>query len=162
MSDEKTFIQYMIVGSNAHGISADEAEQHITFAPAKDGDAGIDLFACFVGSMHVAPAHSTMVPCGIAVKVPDGHVGFIKGRSSTYRRHGLLVVDAVIDSGYTGPLHVTVYHPSLDGNEKVVVIRPWDRLAQLIIVPFAACQGIRRNELPSTQRGSDGFGSSGR
>lgn len=155
-------LQYQVIGNESHGISVEEAAQKIKVMQAKPGDAGIDLYACFAGVLHIAPGHTGVVPCGIAVKVPDGCVGFMKARSSTVRQHGLMVVENTIDSGYTGPLFVTLYNPGLDGRTSPVVIKPWDRLVQLVVVPYYQCQPVRVEQMPKTDRGSTGYGSTGR
>jgi deoxyuridine 5'-triphosphate nucleotidohydrolase len=112
------------------------------------------------------------IPCGLSVKVPDDAWGNIKPRSSTPWKRRLHVSEGVIDSGYTGPLYILVNNP----NNEPSRIKEMDRLAQLIIVPKyrsyhvdaggAVCGHSeiaieKSSDLPSTERGDTGFGSSG-
>lgn len=125
---------------------------------AKEGDAGLDL--CYYGSepLSVAPGEHIDVPSGIRIKMPDGYVGLIRCRSSTFSKRGLFVVHNTIDSGYTGPLFTTIWNPGLKGSDPKI-IQPWDRISQLILVPYLTAKIIRVSELPKTQRGETGFGS---
>ncbi len=128
---------------------------------AKRGDAGLDLYNASGKEMYVMPGTSVEVPAGISVKIPDGYVGLLRCRSSTFARRGLFVVHGTIDSGYVGPLFTHVWHPRLNSNDDVVVIRPWERLSQLIIVPYLQVNIVTTDDMPTTERGQSGFGSSG-
>lgn len=138
------------------------------FGPAKPGDAGIDLHNAG-GPIRVEPGCSVQVPAGVAVKVPEGWVGFIKSRSSTFFKRGLFVIEGVIDSGYTGPLYSFVWNPGLNGRREAIEIQPWERLSQLVVVPHLPYHGdadegegiCRVEQLPDTVRGGTGFGSTG-
>lgn len=143
------------------------------FRPAREGDAGFDL--CYAGDAELVinPHQRMLVPSGVAVKIPRGWVGIVCGRSSTFGKRGLFVVEGRIDSGYTGQLHTTVWHPAVFGDDvngnrlpvEPVVIQPWDRLAQIVVVPHHAA-GVfvldGDEDLPRTERGSFGYGSTGR
>ena len=119
-------------------------------------DCGYDLF---VSERTVCEAGEfTDVPCGIAVCLPLGHWGHIVGRSSAMRNLGLMVVSAVIDQGYTGPLFSGVWNLT----REPVVIREGDRVAQLIVAPMVTPRLEMVEDLPRTDRGARGFGSSGR
>lgn len=129
--------------------------------PALNGDAGLDLHYAGEKTVRLEKGRAVTLPCGIAVKIPVDHFGLIKARSSTFMKHGLFVVDGVIDSGYTGELFINVWHPGLVNFSDTVEILPRQRLAQLIIIPFKGCNIVFTNSLPATARGSNGFGSTG-
>lgn len=123
-------------------------------------DAGFDL--TYVGSAGVIihpDGESINVPCGMRFEFPPHTWGLIIGRSSTFHRRGLLVNTAVIDPGYRGPMFVSVR--SLIGHP--VTIQPGERIAQLIPLPALApkMDVVRVDELSATDRGENGFGSSG-
>lgn len=119
------------------------------------GDAGDDLHC---SDNIVVPPHTYVdTPTDISIKLPDGFFGRIVGRSSTMRRHGLLVIEGIIDSGFTGSLFVCVYNPKPDP----VVIIAGQRLAQFILHPIVETNYRAVTELPQTERGENGFGSSG-
>lgn len=141
-----------------------EVQQYAPFRPSKPGDSGCDLANASGGTLMVAPHKSVEVPAGISVKVPEGYVGLVRPRSSTFARRGLLVVEGIIDSGYTGPLFTHVWNPALNGEDKPVLIEPWERLGQLIVVPCISMvlgAVLVVDVLPKTKRGTTGFGSTG-
>jgi len=121
------------------------------------GDAGFDLYTS--EETWVEPGAFIDVPCGLSVQLPPGYWGFIVGRSSTLRKHRLLVVSAVIDNGYRGPLFVGVQNMGFD----TFTAKAGMRLAQLIPMPLAAADMVqtRVDRLDPSDRGSSGFGSSG-
>jgi len=100
-----------------------------------------------------------MVPTGIAVAIPPGHVGLVAPRSGLAVRHGISVVNGpgVIDSGYRGELHVVLVNL---GREPWVYERG-DRVGQLVVVPYAPQEWLEVDELPPSDRGPEGFGSTG-
>ena len=140
---------------------SDEVESKAPFKIAMDGDAGIDLYNASGETLTVAPNKSMMVPAGISIKLPEGCCALVYPRSSTFRKRGLFVVPGLIDSGYTGQIFSYIWHPNLDDVYRPILIEPWERLSQLIILPII--QPIIKvvNELPKTERGSKGFGSTG-
>ena len=100
-----------------------------------------------------------MVPTGIAVAVPPGYVGLIAPRSGLAIKHGISLVNApgILDSGYRGEIHAIVIN---EGDEAFDYKRG-DRIAQLVVVPFAEQQFEVVAELPDSARGDGGFGSTG-
>lgn len=124
---------------------------------AHKGDAGFDLFCS--ESVWVPPGEVMEIACGIDVQPPEGHWLFLVGRSSTFDR-GLVVNPTVIDSGYRGRLSVLVRNV---GDEPVRV-ETGERLAQ--VVPIGLVSDTIRVErvesLDPSERGSNGFGSTGR
>ena len=133
----------------------------IPIGPARPGDAGVDMCNASGKVITVLPGESKNIPAGISVKIPEGYVGIICPRSSTFARRGLMVVNGIIDSGYTGPLYSFVWHPTLNGVQHPVLVEPFERLAQLVVVPSFCCGYVQVDELPKTERGGRGFGSTG-
>jgi dUTP pyrophosphatase len=126
---------------------------------AHEGDAGLDLYA--VESARLAPGERASVPTGVAVAIPDGHAGLVLPRSGLAKRHGITIPNApgLIDSGYRGELQVLLMNADPAEGFEVV---PGDRIAQLVVTPFAAAEPIEVEALDESARGLAGFGSSGR
>jgi dUTP pyrophosphatase len=125
---------------------------------ARDGDAGLDLQAN--ADLVVGPGERAMVPTGLAVAIPEGHAGLVLPRSGLASHRGLTLANApgLIDSGYRG--EVTIAVVNLDRQSPVEIHRT-DRIAQLVVVPFAEVEPVDVAELPTSARGAAGFGSSG-
>ena len=126
---------------------------------AHDGDAGLDLYAAEPARLE--PGERASVGTGVAVAIPDGHAGLVLPRSGLAARHGISVVNApgLVDSGYRGEVRVLLLNT--DPSEPFDV-EAGDRIAQLLITPFAAPPPIEVDDLDETTRGAGGFGSSGR
>ena len=124
---------------------------------AHEGDAGIDLRSRI--DISLQPGERAMVPTGIAVAIPDGHAGLVAPRSGLAARHGISVVNGpgVVDSGYRGEIQVILIN---HGTEPVALQRD-ERIAQLVVVPVAHGELEPVAELPESDRGRDGFGSTG-
>lgn len=131
-------------------------------APARPGDAGLDLMNAGP-SVSIQVGETVAIPCGIRVKIPSGHFGMITGRSSTFSRKGILVPTSIIDEGYVGPLYVVANNPGVRtlGATRDVRVDMGERIAQLVIIPYARIDPVIVDELPQTERGSHGFGSTG-
>jgi dUTP pyrophosphatase len=127
-----------------------------TFARA--GDAGLDLSARV--NAEVGPGERAMIPTGVAVAIPEGHAGLVLPRSGLASRRGLTLANSpgLIDAGYRG--EVTCAVVNLD-RERAVSITRGDRIAQLVIVAVSAVEPAWVDELPPSERGEGGFGSSG-
>lgn len=124
---------------------------------AHTDDAGFDLY---VAARVAVPAHSFRdVPSGVSMELPHGYWGMLTGRSSTIRKRGLLVVQGIIDGGYRGELFSAVWNLT----DQEVIIEAGERIAQLIILPNATMSSvlIRTDALGDSDRGFQGFGSSG-
>ena len=128
-------------------------------AYARAGDAGLDLFS--VGDFVLKPGERASIPTGIAVAIPEGYAGFVHARSGRAMNEGLALVNApgVVDSGYRGEMKVIVVN--LDPTEPIYIERG-DKIAQLVIQPVARAELEVVDELPGSDRGSGGFGSTGR
>jgi dUTP pyrophosphatase len=123
------------------------------------GDAGLDLYAGEAASLR--PGERTSVGTGIAVAIPDGHAGLVLPRSGLAARHGITLPNApgLIDGGYRGELRVLLLNAD---PAETFEIAPGDRIAQLLVTPFADAEPIEVEALDETSRGLAGFGSTGR
>jgi dUTP pyrophosphatase len=121
------------------------------------GDAGGDLASC--ERVTLAPGERAAVSTGLAVAVPDGFAGFVQPRSGLAARHGITIVNApgLIDSGYRGEVRVVLLNT--DRHEPFVV-EPGMRIAQLVVLAVPEVELVEQDELPETERGVRGFGSS--
>jgi len=122
------------------------------------GDAGLDLVAC--ERHELGPGQRLVVGTGLAVAIPDGYAGLVVPRSGLAARHGLSIVNTpgLVDSGYRGELRVTLLNTDL---EHSFVVEPGMRIAQLVVVSVPEVEVVEARELPDTERGIAGFGSSG-
>jgi dUTP pyrophosphatase len=124
---------------------------------AYEGDAGLDLSAC--ERVELAPGERSLVPTGLAVAIPDGHAGFVQPRSGLAAKHGISIVNTpgLVDSGYRGELKVIL----LNTDERdAFVVEAGMRIAQLVVMPVPLVDPVEVDELPETERGVRGFGSS--
>jgi dUTP pyrophosphatase len=125
---------------------------------ARPGDAGLDLAAAV--DAEIGPGERVMIPTGVAVAIPPGHAGLVLPRSGLASREGLTLANSpgLIDAGYRG--EVTCAVVNLD-RERTVSIKRGDRIAQLVIVAVPSVEPNWTEELPPSERGEGGFGSSG-
>ncbi|HLX20608.1 MAG TPA: dUTP diphosphatase [Gaiellaceae bacterium] len=132
-------------------------EDAVVPSRAYDGDAGLDLASC--DRVLLSPGERATVGTGLAVAVPDGYAGFVQPRSGLASRHGITIVNApgLVDSGYRGELRIVLLNT--DAHESFEV-EPGMRIAQLVVVPIAGAEPVEVEELPETERGVRGFGSS--
>jgi dUTP pyrophosphatase len=121
------------------------------------GDAGLDLAAC--ERVELGPGERALVGTGLAVAIPEGYAGFVQPRSGLATRHGLTIVNSpgLVDSGYRGELRVVLLNT--DARESFVV-EPGMRIAQLVVLPIPELELVEVDELPASERGVRGFGSS--
>lgn len=127
---------------------------------ANAGDAGADLRAMWTSKLNAVGYYGSRqcFDTGIAIEIPDGHVGLVLPRSGLARKHGVVAAVGVIDSGFRGAIGVTL----INSNEKQHQVDVGDKIAQLVVVPVARCEFVEADELSETERGKSGFGSSGR
>jgi len=126
---------------------------------AYHGDAGLDLAAC--ERLELAPGERAVVGTGLAVAIPEGYAGFVQPRSGLADRHGISVVNSpgLIDSGYRGELKVILINSD---RSQPFVVEPGMRIAQLVVLELPELELTEVDELPATERGARGHGSSGR
>ncbi len=125
---------------------------------AHPGDAGLDLAAA--RAVTLKPGQRALVPTGVAVAIPPGYAGLILPRSGRAFKEGMALANSpgLIDSGYRGELKVVLVN--LDLEEPIYVDRG-DKIAQLVIQRIENVELELVDKLPSSERGSRGFGSSG-
>jgi dUTP pyrophosphatase len=125
---------------------------------AYDGDAGLDLPAA--EAVVLAPGERAVVGTGLAIAVPEGHAGFVQPRSGLAARHGITIVNApgLVDAGYRGEVKVVL----LNTGDEPFAVEPGMRIAQLVVLPVAEIEPVEVEQLPDSERGAKGYGSSGR
>jgi dUTP pyrophosphatase len=128
---------------------------------ATPGSAGLDLRACIDGPVVIEPGQTTLIPTGIAIHVGDpGLAAMILPRSGLGHKHGIVLGNLVglIDSDYQGPLMVSCWNRG----QTTFTVQPFERIAQLVIVPVVKATFRRVEEFGESQRGEGGFGSTGK
>lgn len=127
-------------------------------AYAHPGDAGLDLRAAEDGTLQ--PFERALVPCGFAMAIPEGFAGLVIPRSGLAAKHGISIVNApgLVDSGYRGEIKVALVN--LDAHESFSY-KKGDRIAQMMIVATPSITLHNISVLPKSDRGAQGFGSSG-
>jgi dUTP diphosphatase len=121
------------------------------------GDAGLDLATC--EPIRLAPGERALVPTGLAVAIPEGFAGFVQPRSGLAARDGITVVNApgLIDAGYRGEIQVVLLNTD---RQRTFSAEPGERIAQLVVLPVPELSLREVEELPRSERGVRGFGSS--
>ena len=124
---------------------------------AQPGDAGVDLLARDGGRLE--PGGRALVKSGIAIAIPSGYVGLAAPRSGLAVRHGISVVNGpgIIDSGYRGEIGVVL----INHGAETFTWERGDRIGQLVVVPHVVIEPVEVGELPHSERGASGFGSTG-
>ena len=122
--------------------------------------AGADLYACLEEAVVIEPGRTQWIPTGISLEVPKDCAGLVYARSSLGTKRGLAPANkvGVIDSDYRGPVMVVLHNHS----QETQVINPGERIAQLVITPVFTPGFVEAEELSDTQRGTGGFGSTGK
>ena len=123
---------------------------------ANKNDAGWDLYSCC--HTRIAPQKRKTISTGIAISIPKGYVGLIWPRSGLAVKSGVDVFAGVIDSGYVGEIMVCLYN----SGEEIIEINYGDRIAQMVIQEISTFDLVESDNLDNTDRGSSGFGSSGK
>jgi dUTP pyrophosphatase len=121
-------------------------------------DAGLDLLSAV--DLTLAPGERALVPTGIAVAIPEGYAGFVHAKSGRAIKEGLSLVNApgLIDAGYRGEVQVVAVN--LDPVVPLE-IRRGEKVAQLVVQSVAQVELVEVQELPVSDRGAGGFGSTG-
>ncbi|UQP10277.1 dUTP diphosphatase [Burkholderia cepacia] len=130
-------------------------------AYATTGSAGLDLRACLDAPVTLQPGETTLVPTGLAIHLADpGYAALILPRSGLGHKHGIVLGNLVglIDSDYQGQLMVSTWNRG----QAEFVLNPFERLAQLVIVPVVQAQFNIVDDFAESDRGEGGFGSTGR
>lgn len=123
--------------------------------------AGYDIYACLETETAAIPAHCTVkVPTGISMAIPEGYFGAIFARSGLASKQGLRPANCVgvIDSDYRGEFIVMLHNDT----DEQKTIENGDRIGQLVILPYMSVEFEETDSLDETERGTGGFGSSGK
>ena len=121
--------------------------------------AGADLYALSEHAIRIGANETAIVHTGLAAEIPEGYVGLIFARSGLATKKGLAPANkvGVIDSDYRGEIRVALHNHS----KYMQSIEPYERVAQLVIMPYVYAELIETDELSDTERGEGGFGSTG-
>lgn len=121
--------------------------------------AGLDLVAAIDDELRLAPLERAMVPTGIAVSLPEGYEAQIRPRSGLAHRLGLTLLNApgTVDADYRGEIRVIV----INLGAEPVVVRPGERVAQMVVARVARIEWREVDDLDATARGGGGFGHTG-
>ncbi len=128
---------------------------------ATDGSAGLDLRVCIHEPLQVAPQETVLLPTGLAIYIGDPNLAaVILPRSGLGHKHGIVLGNLVglIDSDYQGELKISCWNRGIEH----FTIQPGDRIAQLVFIPIVQAQFSIVDAFTETDRGTGGFGSSGR
>ena len=124
------------------------------------GSAGMDLRACLTDTLALATGACELIPTGLAIYIEDPkYAAIILPRSGLGHKHGIVLGNLVglIDSDYQGELMISCWNRS----ESTFLIAPGDRIAQLVLIPVIQAPLTLVDEFSHSQRGTDGFGSTG-
>ncbi|KAB0583104.1 MULTISPECIES: dUTP diphosphatase [Ideonella] len=130
-------------------------------AYATPGSAGLDLRACLDQPLELAPGQAALIPTGLAVHIGDpGLAAMLLPRSGLGHKHGIVLGNLVglIDSDYQGPLMVSCWNRG----SAAFTVQPMERIAQMVIVPVVQAAFRRVESFEASDRGTGGFGSTGR
>jgi dUTP pyrophosphatase len=130
-------------------------------AYATPGSAGLDLRACLDAALVLQPGQTALIPTGLSVHIADpGLAAMLLPRSGLGHKHGIVLGNLVglIDSDYQGPLMVSCWNRG----SAAFTIEPMERIAQMVIVPVVQASFRRVDAFGDSDRGTGGFGSTGR
>jgi dUTP pyrophosphatase len=128
---------------------------------ATPGSAGLDLRACLDGPVILNPGETKLIPTGLAMHLADpGYAAMILPRSGLGHKHGVVLGNLVglIDSDYQGQLMVSLWNRG----QEAFTIQPFERIAQMVIVPVVQAAFRVVEEFAESDRGEGGFGSTGK
>jgi dUTP pyrophosphatase len=126
---------------------------------AKGGDAGADI--CTRVDITIEPGERALVPTGLSIALPDGYAAFVHPRSGLAIKYGISMVNTpgTIDAAYRGELQMILINHDL---RDAITFSKGDRIAQLVIQRVERAEFIEVENLPGSERGSGGFGSTGK
>lgn len=132
---------------------------------AHEGDAGLDLHYCGEHTIIIPSFRSAAVPTGIALELPSGVEAQVRPRSGLASKHSITVLNSpgTIDPGYRGEIKVILYNMCDDKHPDRIdfYVEPGMKIAQMVIAPFITAELLEVDDLNSSDRGSNGFGSTG-
>ena len=136
-------------------------ENNLNYIPryARQGDAGCDACARLAEPLTIYPNQRKLIPTGISVAIPDGYEIQVRPRSGSAWKQGLTVLNSpgTVDSQFRGEIGVLI----INHDERPHTIQPGDRIAQLVLNKFETIKWVICEELPDSERGQGGFGSTG-
>lgn len=129
------------------------------YAHGAQEDAGVDLTFCGDQGVLLAPGERRLFPTGLAIELPPGYEGQVRPRSGLALKKGITVLNApgTIDPGYRGEVGVILINLSNNAQS----IEPGERIAQLIVAPYAEVKFVEAAALADSERSTGGFGSTG-
>lgn len=143
---------------NGHPIAVKKLDPTAVIPTKANGyDAGYDLYA--IEDLEIGPVNQKLVKTGISMAIPKGYVGLIWPRSGLAYKHGLDVFAGVIDAGYRGDIGVILYNSKPNQHYK---IKKGERIAQILFQKVEGFDLVEVDDLDDSQRGTGGFGSSGK
>ena len=124
------------------------------------GAAGLDLCAAIPEAISIAPGERRMISTGLILEIPEGYEGQVRPRSGLAYKHGISIVNTpgTIDADYRGTVGVVL----INLGQEPFIVEPLSRIAQLVIAPVLRVELELAEELAPTDRGSGGYGSTGR
>ena len=124
-----------------------------------DEAAGVDLSASIEEPVKILPWEKEIIPCGISISMPRGLEAQVRPRSGLAFKHGITILNTpgTIDSDYRGEIKVVLINLS----KQEFIIQPKDRIAQMVFSNVSQVQFKEVDDLDTTKRGTDGFGSTG-
>lgn len=122
---------------------------------AGEGDAGLDLYSC--EDLIIRPSERTAVPTGIKMEIPQGYVGLVWDKSGLALKSGIKTMAGVVDAGYRGEIRVVL----INSSKEDFIIKKNSKIAQMLIQKIERPQIEIVSELNESQRGENGFGSTG-
>ena len=127
---------------------------------AHETDAGYDVRANIDEPITIRPGQSVWADLGFAIDIPAGYFGLLSPRSGLGCKHGITFANCVgiIDAGYHGVVRAKLLNNGL----RPYTVQPHERVGQLIIIECADVDFIRTDEFPESERGDNGYGSTGR
>jgi dUTP pyrophosphatase len=125
---------------------------------AYEGDGGFDLAAC--ERVELGPGERATLGTGLAVALPPGYAAFVQPRSGLASRNGITIVNSpgLVDAGYRGEIRIVLHNTD---REQAFTIEPGMRIAQLVVLRLPEVELQEVDELPESERGDRGHGSSG-
>ena len=122
--------------------------------------AGFDIYACLDEDVKISPHSTAKIPTGLSIQPPAGYFGAIFARSGLASKEGLRPANCVgcCDEDYTGEYIVALHNDS----DVERVVSPNERIAQLVFLPYISANFVEVDKLDNTERGSGGFGSTGK
>jgi dUTP pyrophosphatase len=120
------------------------------------GAAGLDLYASV--DVTIQPNERVLIPTGVAMEIPEWHFCYVMGRSGNTIKKGFHVALGTIDSDYIGEIGVMAFNQS----DEAISFAKGDRVAQMVILPYPKVEFVEVDELSDTERGTGGYGSTGK